>query len=145
MPNRKLPEGTIALHLENVCEKVGFPSYTNPRKPVNLYGQLKNGTKPSEWRTCKLYWLRRLCKDAKEVQKEIKDITRSYKQRGLGLPQPMDLTDRLKVHKAWFFEGYASGELASLPHLETEIVGLWYHQEKKALEIKIANAVEVNG
>jgi hypothetical protein len=145
VPKGKLPEGTVALHLENVGEKVGFPSYFNPREPLNLYGQLKNGTKPSEWRDCKLYWLRRLCKDADDVQKEIKNLTKSHKQYGLGLPPTMDLTNKLKVHKVWFFEGYSPGELVSLPHLEAEIIGLLYYPEKKALEIKIANAVKVNG
>jgi hypothetical protein len=145
MPKRKLPEGTVAFRLENVCEKVGFPSYFNPREPLNLYGQLKNGVKPSEWRVCTPYWLSRLCKITDEVQKEIKDLTKSHKQRGLGLPPPMDLTNKLKVHKGWFFEGYSSGKLVSLPHLEAEIIGLWYHPEKKAFEIKILNFIEIQG
>jgi len=143
MPKRKLPEGTVVFRLENVYEKAGFPSYFNSREPLNLYGQLKNGIKPSEWRNCTLYWLSRLCKDANEAQKEIKSLTKNHKQRRFGQPPPMDLTDKLKVHKAWFFEGYLPGALISLPHLEAEIIGLWYHPEKKALEIKIANAVEV--
>ena len=143
MPNRKLMEGTIALHLEDVYEKAGFPSYFNAREPLNLYGQIKNGIKPSEWRACKLHCLRRLCKNADEVQKEIDDLTESHEQRGFGHQPPIDLTEKLKVHKAWFFEGYSPGELVSLPHLEAEIIGLWYHPEKKALEIKITNAVEV--
>jgi hypothetical protein len=44
----------------------------------------------------------------------------------------MDLTDKIKVHKAWFFEGYPKGKLMSLPHLKTEIIGLWYHPEKSS-------------
>jgi hypothetical protein len=144
LPKRKLPEGTVAIHLENVYEKEGFPSYVNPKEPLNLYGQVKNGTKLSEWRAFKPYWLRILCKDAGEVQKEIEDLTKSPVQRGRGFPSPIDLTNKLKVQKAWFIESYPNGAIASLPHLEAEITNLWYHPEKKALEIRIANAVEIH-
>jgi hypothetical protein len=144
MAKRKLPEGTVALHLENVFEKDGCPSFFNPKEPLNLYGQIKKGFKPSEWRALKPFWLRMLCKDADEVLKEIEDITKDHEQRGLGLPRLMDLTSKLKVHKAWFIEGYPKGQMTSLPHLEAEIIGLWYHPEKKALEIKIFNTIKVN-
>jgi hypothetical protein len=145
MPKRKLPERVIAFRLENVYEKKGFPSYFNPKEPLNLYGQIKSSAKPSEWRDYKLYWLRLLCNDATKVQKEISDWNKIHQQRGCGLLQPMDLTDNLKVNKAWFLEDYSKGELIPKTHLETEITGLWYHPEKKALEIKIDNTVEVKG
>jgi hypothetical protein len=144
MPKRKLPEGTVALHLEDVYEKAGFPSYFNLKEPLNLYGQIKNGTKLSEWRAFKPYWLRILCKDAGEVQREIEELTKSRKQRGLRSLSPINLTNKLKVHKAWFIEGYPKGEIVSLTHLEAEIIGLRYHQDKKAIEIKIAKVIEVN-
>jgi hypothetical protein len=144
MPKRKLPKEVVALHLEDVFEKAGYPSYYNPKEPLNLYGQIKNGVKLSEWRAFKPYWLRILCKEAGKVQKEIEKLTKSHKQHGRGLLPPIDLTNKLKVHKAWFFEGYPKDELATLPHLEAEIIGLWYHPEKNTLEIKIANVAEVN-
>ena len=139
MLKRKLPEDTVAFRLKNVPDVAGFPSYFNPRKPLNLYGQIKNGIKLSEWRDCKLYWIRLLCKDTEATLSEIGKFTKTHKHRALGLQPPMNLTAKLKVHKAWFFEGYHSGKLSALPHLETEIIGLWYHPEKKALEIKISN------
>ena len=103
MPKITLPERTVVFHLENVYEKAGFPSYFNPSEPLNLYGQLKNGIKPSEWRDCKLYWLRRLCKDANEVQKVINNLAEKHERSGLRL-QPTDFTAKLKVRKAWFLK-----------------------------------------
>jgi hypothetical protein len=139
-PMRIMPEDTVAIHLENVYAKVGFPSYFNPKNPLNLYCQLKNGDKSSEWRECKHYWLSRLCKKPKEVFEEIENFDKKYRQRVL---HPLNLTSRLKVHTAWFFEGYSKDKLLSQLHLEVEIIGLLYHPEEKALEIKIANTVEV--
>lgn len=126
-----------------VYEKKGVPSYFNPKEPLNLYGQIKSGIKPSEWRDCRQFWLSRLCKDPDEAQKEIRGWTKNHKQQKL--PPLIDLTSKLKVHIAWFFKGYPRGKLKSLPHLEAEITGLLVHPEKKALEIKIAKTVEVKG
>jgi len=144
LAKRKTPEGTVSFHLENVYEKANFPSHFNPKEPLNLYGQIKKGIKPSEWRECKMYWLSMLCNDAKEVFEKVNGFTKSHQQSQQRPLCPIDLTDKLKVHRAWFFAGYSKGKLVSQRHLETEIIGLLFHPEKKALEIKVANAVEIN-
>ena len=109
MLKRKLPEDTVAFRLKNMPDVAGFPSYFNPRKPLNLYGQIKNGIKLSEWRDCKLYWIRLLCKDTEATLSEIGKFTKTHKHRALGLQPPMDLTAKLKVHKAWFLKATIQG------------------------------------
>lgn len=54
--------------------------------------------------------------------------------------EPQDLTPFLKVHRAWFVEGYPKG---SLPRLEADITGLLYHPSSSQLEIKFTNVKEV--
>lgn len=92
-----------------------------------LYEQIRNHKKTSEWRDFCKYWLKRLC------------IKRSNLFFVNGT-EPQDLTPFLKVHKAWFVQGYPKG---SLPRLEADITGLLYHPSSSQLEIKFSNVKEL--
>jgi len=107
---------------------------------LTLYRQIRTGIKISEWREAKHYWFTRLCKEAIKLQKDLKDIVVGHKQQGLELPSYIDLTDKLKVHRAWFTEGNPK---RNVPRLETSITGLFFHPKSNQLEIKIADVVEV--
>jgi len=95
-----------------------------PRAPwlvKTLYQQIKELLKTSEWRDANAYWLERLTFGGKTYVffPENKTI--------------IDLTNDLKVHMAWFVEGYPKN---SIPRLEAEITGLFYHPDSKQLEIQ---------
>lgn len=110
-----------------------FPPLT-PIRPYlhcaeSLYDQIKHGKKTREWRNANLYWVLRL-------------FNRSVFNR-----RSNDLSKYLKVHKAWFVEGYPR---ANLPRLEADIIKVIYHPVVKEfpsldaqLEIKIANVKEI--
>jgi hypothetical protein len=94
-----------------------FPPLT-PIRPYlhcaeTLYEKIRKGDKTSEWRVATPYWLKRL-------------VTKADLQ--IGGTEPQDLTELLKVHKAWFVEGYPK---RNLPRLEAEISGLVYYPENK--------------
>jgi len=100
-----------------------------------LYEQIKSGKKTSEWRVLTLHWAKRL------LDTSVLNIAFRMGDK------PHDLTRYLKVHKAWFVEGYPKN---NLPRLEAEITGLVYHPEKKGfpahtqqIEIKFTNVKEV--
>lgn len=89
-----------------------------------LYEQIRSGEKTSEWRNPSKYWLKRL-------------VTKVDLQ--VNATSPQNLTSFLKVHKAWFMEGYPK---RNLPRLEADITALIYHPFSQQLEIKIANIKE---
>lgn len=90
-----------------------------------IYEDFRAGRKTSEWRDASPYWLKRLC-----------DLS----QQELWGMDTCNLTDKLKVHRAWFVEGYPKG---NLPRLEADVVAVIYHSLSKQLEIQIANVKEV--
>lgn len=120
-----------------------FPPLT-PIRPYlhcaeTLYEQIKRGKKASEWRDFSKYWLYRLCKPRNP------NVLILYIDVNGTLPQKLD--PWLKVHRAWFVEGYPK---RNLPRLEADITGLVFHSEAKEfpahsqqLEIKFANVKEV--
>jgi hypothetical protein len=91
----------------------------------DLWKEIKTGQKTSEWRDVTPFWFNRLCLVNLAV----------FQRRS-------DISNILKVHKAWFVVGYPKG---NLPRLEVEIVGLFYHSETNQLEIKFANVEEILG
>jgi hypothetical protein len=124
-------KNTVIFHLSKQ-----YPPLT-PIRPYlhcaeTLYGQIKNGKKTNEWRDFSKYWQQRLL---------LRQILK-YPSR-----QPIDCTKDLKVHRAWFVEGYPKD---NLPRLEADIVGLIYHPEIKwfpahpqQFEIQVANVREL--
>lgn len=120
-----------------------FPPLTPVRPYLHcaetLYEQIRKGKKTSEWRDFSKYWLYRLCKPRNP------NVLILYIDVNGTLPQKLD--PWLKVHRAWFVEGYPKG---SLPRLEADITGLVFHSEAKEfpahsqqLEIKFTNVKEV--
>jgi len=94
--------------------------------PKDLYEEIKQGRKTSEFRDMTHYWIKRLCHRANWL---------------VDSNQPQDLTKYLRVHKAWFVVGYPKG---NLPRLEADIVGLFCDPLAMQLEIKFTNVVEVS-
>ena len=96
-------------------------------KRGTIYEEIKAGRKTSEWRDMTHYWVKRLFSRAKF------EINANYDQ---------DLTPFLKVHKAWFVQGYPKG---NLPRLEADIIGAIFHTSfhRQQLEIKFTNVNEV--
>lgn len=90
-----------------------------------IYEDIRDGRKTSEWRDMSHYWVKRLFSGAHW------DAESSDKQ---------DLTQFLKVHRAWFVEGYPKG---NLPRLEADIINVFYHPLSFQLEIQVANVKEI--
>ena len=103
----------IIFHLKRFWQIAG--------KTVDLYAEIKAGRKTVEYRDCTRFWIKRLCK------------------LNIHVYGPQDLTEYLKVHRAWFVVGYPKG---SLPRLEADIVGLCCNNAMQ-LEIKFVNVQEV--
>lgn len=92
----------------------------------DLWEEIKQGRKTSEWREATSYWFKRLLIKGAEP---------------MASPYEIDYHRRFwKVHKAWFVGGYPK---ANLPRLEAEITGLVYHPDSSQLEIKFTNVKEV--
>lgn len=89
---------------------------------VDLYKEIKAGRKTSEFRDMKQSWIMRLCARANWV---------------VDSEQRQDLTEFLKVHRAWFVVGYPK---RNLPRLEADITGLFLLAMQ--LEIKFTNVTE---
>ncbi len=90
-------------------------------KTVNLYEEIKAGRKTIEYRDCTRFWITRLCGNHIHVY------------------GPQDLTEYLKVNRAWFVRGYPKD---CLPRLEADITGLKCNDAMQ-LEIAFANVKEV--
>lgn len=71
-----------------------------------LYEQIRKGDKTSEWRDFSKYWIQRLCWKQRAKNGKFGSINLF-----INGDQPQDLTFFLKVHKAWFVEGYPKGRL----------------------------------
>lgn len=100
-----------------------FPQSSSLEK--TLYQQIKEGLKTSEWRDTTAYWIQRLL------------IGSDYKFYS---KKTIDLSRDLKVHTAWFVEGYPKG---NVPRLEAEIIGLFYHPDSNQFEIQFKEPEEV--
>ena len=96
-----------------------------------LYEQIRTGKKTSEWRDFCRYWIDRLC-DWKALDKKVAIMVNDT--------LPLDLTNFLKVHRAWFVQGYPK---SNLQRLEADITGLVYHPSSSQLELTFTNAKEV--
>jgi len=90
-------------------------------KTVELYEEIKSGRKTIEYRDCTHFWTKRLC------------------GKIISVYGPQDLTEYLKVHRAWFVVGYPKD---SLPRLEADIIGLRCNNAMQ-LEISFINVKEV--
>jgi hypothetical protein len=101
----------------------------------DLWEEIKKGRKRSEWRDLSPYWIKRLCHEV-----SLPDGKKVSISLWINGTVPMDLTKYLKVHRAWFVEGYPKN---SLPRLEADITGLVYHSSGSQLEIKFTNVQEV--
>lgn len=91
----------------------------------NLWEEIKQGRKTSEWRDSTEFWFKRLC---------ISGASHPYSL------SPQDFTDILKVYKAWFVVGYPKD---NLPRLEADIIRLFNHPIDGQFEIVFANVKEV--
>lgn len=96
-------------------------------KTVDLYEEIKSGRKTSEWRDATEFWFNRLCMRGKSHEYKIGEV---------------DLTDSLKVYKAWFVIGYPKN---NLPRLEADITYLIYHVPNGQLEIQFTHVKEIKG
>jgi hypothetical protein len=90
-----------------------------------LYEKIRTGTKTSEWRNFSPYWQKMLlyCENLKALSE-----------------RPIDCTKDLRVHKAWFVQGYPKG---NLPRLEADIVRLTYYPQGSQFEISFVNVNEI--
>jgi hypothetical protein len=129
----------ITFHLSRYAP-AGYPDF---RKDITLYNQIKQGIKPVEYRYIKNgwddYWIKRLFNPLPYSFKvHVEDL-------GLASLGCYVKSDVLRYKKAWFVEGYPRN---TLPHLETDITGVWIwcHKLSRKLEwlhINFTNVKEV--
>jgi hypothetical protein len=91
----------------------------------DLYEEIKQGKKTSEFRDMTHYWIKHLCERA---------------NWSVDTGEAQDISKFLKVHRAWFVVGYPKG---LLPRLEADIIELLCDSLAMQLEIKFANVKEV--
>jgi len=107
----------VVFHLASAWRMV------NGRK---LYDQIKDGTKTSEWRDATPYWFRRLLRSGNLI---------------INTEETLNLSRSLKVHTAWFVQGYPKD---NLPRLEAKITEIYLHGEIQQFEVKFTNVKEVS-
>jgi hypothetical protein len=95
---------------------------------LDLYEDIKAGRKTSEWRDLSNYWCQLLTGMPKEKLESTVALVGD------------NLTELLKVKKAWFVVGYPKN---NLPRLEVDIVDLLLSRDSDQFEIRIANVVEM--
>jgi len=101
-------------------------------KTVNLYEEIRLGRKTVEYRKATKYWQSRLLKniDWSQVPLDLASAERAL----------IDLTEKLKVRKAWFMEGYRKN---CLPRLEARITKLLLDPRAGMFHIHVDNVKEV--
>jgi hypothetical protein len=115
-------------------------------KTVDLYAEIKDGRKTSEWRDATDYWIVRLTTLA-----PLKNLDRCSRKELLEWANmPLDtaaaedagitLTEKLKARDAWLiFGGYSS----NVPRFEVDITDLILYPREGQFEIKFTNVREV--
>jgi hypothetical protein len=93
---------------------------------VNLYQEIKDGRKTSEWRDASEYWKRIL------TGEPVSSFVYRY-------GDIHNLNDYLEPSQAWFVVGYPKN---NLPRLEAYITGLIFHRNEDQFEIKFNNVKE---
>jgi len=101
---------------------------------VDLYKEIKAGRKTGEWRDASDYWLSVLFKKCWEVH----DIIHSETIKGLN--KPVDVTNDLKVKRAWLLVGFPKG---NLPRQEADITKAFYYSAGNQFEIQFSNVTEI--
>jgi len=101
---------------------------------VDLYKEIKDGRKTSEWRDASDCWLSVLFKKCWEVH----DIIHSETIKGLN--KPVDVTNYLKVKRAWLLVGFPKG---NLPRQEADITKAFYYSAGNQFEIQFSNVTEI--
>lgn len=76
-------------------------------EPKTLYEQIKDGSKTSEWRDFSKYWTYRLCHSIR-LDHTPQALVFNVIVNGT---EPQDLTSFLKLHRAWFVQGYPTANL----------------------------------
>jgi hypothetical protein len=109
----------------HVC---GIPNCNCREFMLDLYAEIKAGRKTSEWRDFSDYWCRILTGMPKERLESTVALVGD------------NLTELLKVKKAWFVVGYPKN---NLPRLEADITDLLLSRDSDQFEIRIANVTEV--
>jgi hypothetical protein len=115
---------TVIFHLARYS-----PPGTTPSSRIahsdTVYERIRRGEKTSEWRDFNPYWQKRLllCYDLKALSRK-----------------PIECTGDLRVHKAWFVQGYPKG---NMPRIEAQITGLIYHPAWHQFEIQFKRTREV--
>lgn len=94
---------------------------------VDLYEEIKVGRKKIEYRDASFYWSKLLLSKPLLIFDE-------------SVNQVVDLTEFLKVARAWFVVGYPKN---SLPRLEADITKLEYDPAAEQFRIHFDNVVEV--
>jgi len=109
---------TVIFHLKRLWQVDG--------RTVDLYKEIKDGRKTSEWRDASEYWCRILTGEPMSTFDMFSgDI--------------LDLSGFLEPTWAWFVVGYPKG---NLPRLEADITGLFLHRTSCQFETKFGNVSE---
>ncbi len=101
---------------------------------VDLYQQIKDGIKTSEWR----YTRREDGRLTRYTKLLVTERGRDHILKPGG--GRINLFEYIRTNRAWFVVGYPKD---NLPRLEADIVGLVYHSDTDQLEIKVSNVEEV--
>jgi len=122
-------ENIVIFHLKRIWEG------------KDLWQEIKSKRKTSEWRDLTNYWSKRLLRDYENVFLFIPtEAIEEAEANGTSI----DLTEYLKITKAWFVIGYPKD---CVPRFEADITGLLAWPKKNSaqsqFEIKIANAKEL--
>ena len=103
-----------------------WPPDAPRHEQFDCYEAILAGTKTSEWRGYKEYWMDRLFKEVKDPR-----------YPGTPILKP-------KVTRAWFTVGFPKG---NVPRLEADIKNILVHKDEQGyadqLEIQVENVVEV--
>ena len=100
---------------------------------VDLYKEIKEGRKTGEWRNASHYWLSILFKGW-----EVREMLHSDTVKGFN--KPVDVTEYLKVKRAWLLVGFPKG---NVPRLEADITQALYYPSSWQFLTKFNNVTEI--